>query len=225
MPPGCACWWAMVAAAGPAVEGAGRLVGEEHRGPGDQRPGDRDPLLLTAGQLGRTPAAEPVESDPGEHLLDVAPARPPPAEPQRQRDVVVHGQRGQQVVRLEDESHRCPAQLRQRDLAERAEIGPVELDGARGRPVQTGRALQQRRLAGAGRTHHRGEGAGTEQVADTAQRIGAAGLGDIGLGDAVEQQGWCRHGPIEAGNAAGIAGAGSPPRVAPALPRRSLQAP
>ena len=39
--------------AGVAVEVAGRLVGEDERGLGDERPGDRDALLLAAGQLGR----------------------------------------------------------------------------------------------------------------------------------------------------------------------------
>ena len=39
--------------AGARVEVAGGLVGEDHLGPGDQRPGARDPLLLAAGELGR----------------------------------------------------------------------------------------------------------------------------------------------------------------------------
>ena len=34
------------------VEGAERLVEEQHLGPVDQRPGQRDPLLLAAGELG-----------------------------------------------------------------------------------------------------------------------------------------------------------------------------
>ena len=38
---------------GGGVEGAGRLVGQDHRRVGDQRPGDRHALLLAAGQLGR----------------------------------------------------------------------------------------------------------------------------------------------------------------------------
>ena len=38
-------------AAGADVKRAGRLVGEHHLGPGHQRPGDRDALLLTSGEL------------------------------------------------------------------------------------------------------------------------------------------------------------------------------
>jgi hypothetical protein len=36
---------------GPGVQRSGRLVGEHHFWPGDEGPGDRDPLLLAAGQL------------------------------------------------------------------------------------------------------------------------------------------------------------------------------
>ena len=42
-----------------AVEVAGRLVGEDQRGFGDERAGDGDALLLAAGQLGRL-VVEPV---------------------------------------------------------------------------------------------------------------------------------------------------------------------
>ena len=38
-------------AGGGAVEVAGRLVGDEQVGVGDDRPGDRDALLLAAGEL------------------------------------------------------------------------------------------------------------------------------------------------------------------------------
>ena len=37
----------------------GRLVGEDHGQPGDQRPGDRHPLVLAAGQLAG-PVTQPV---------------------------------------------------------------------------------------------------------------------------------------------------------------------
>jgi hypothetical protein len=44
---------------GLGVEGAGRLVAEDHLGPGDQCPGDRHPLLLAAREFGR-PVPQPV---------------------------------------------------------------------------------------------------------------------------------------------------------------------
>ena len=37
----------------PLIEVAGRLVGQQHLGLGDQRPGDRGALHLAAGQLAR----------------------------------------------------------------------------------------------------------------------------------------------------------------------------
>ena len=36
---------------GLGVEVAGRLVGEDHARPDDERPGDRDALLLAAGEV------------------------------------------------------------------------------------------------------------------------------------------------------------------------------
>ena len=48
-----------------AVEVARRLVGEDHARLGDERPGDRHALLLTAGELGRLmthPIGEPQRS-------------------------------------------------------------------------------------------------------------------------------------------------------------------
>ena len=53
---------------GDRIEVAGRLVGQDQRRVGDQRPGDRDPLLLTAGQLTR-PVTDPIgQPDPVERL-------------------------------------------------------------------------------------------------------------------------------------------------------------
>lgn len=53
-------------AGGPQIQGAGRFVSENDRGSGHQRPGDRGPLLLAAGQLGGAavqPAAQPDPLD------------------------------------------------------------------------------------------------------------------------------------------------------------------
>ena len=88
-------------------------------GPGDQRAGDRDALLLAAGQLGgpvrragrrdrRCRAAR--RSTPRSGLR--------PARPQRQQDVLLRGQRREQVEELEDEADVLPAQLGQLAVAE-----------------------------------------------------------------------------------------------------------
>ena len=57
-----------------------RLVEQQHGGAQHQRPGERDALLLAAGQLLRRRAAELAELDQLERLLD-APARPRRARP------------------------------------------------------------------------------------------------------------------------------------------------
>ena len=50
------------------VEVAGRLVGQDQPGLVDERPGDRDPLLLAARQLGRSVAVPVGEPDEVERL-------------------------------------------------------------------------------------------------------------------------------------------------------------
>src|SRR5262249_22910810 len=52
------------------VERAERLVEQQHLGPVDERPGERDALALAAGELHGLPAAEARQAHPVEHLLD-----------------------------------------------------------------------------------------------------------------------------------------------------------
>ncbi|GAA3082713.1 hypothetical protein GCM10020000_80940 [Streptomyces olivoverticillatus] len=52
--------------AGPGVQRAGRFVRDHRIRAGDQRAGDRDPLLLTAGELARPPLEVLAEPDRGE---------------------------------------------------------------------------------------------------------------------------------------------------------------
>src|SRR5205085_1935276 len=58
---------------GALVQVAGRLVGEQHPGLLDQRAGDRHPLLLAAGQLGRQVPQPVAEADRGQCLLGPQP--------------------------------------------------------------------------------------------------------------------------------------------------------
>ena len=55
--------------AGVGVEVAGRLVAEQQLGPLGQRPGDRDPLLLPAGELRREVPGLRLEADEGQIVL------------------------------------------------------------------------------------------------------------------------------------------------------------
>ena len=109
------------------VQGAGRLVGEDHFRPGDQRPGDRHPLLLPAGQFGRPPPQlVAAQAHPGRGQLDVGPSGRAVVQPQRQRDVLRHGQLGQQVEILEDEADPLPPQHRLPALGQPGQFGPAQ---------------------------------------------------------------------------------------------------
>ena len=91
-------------ASGVGVQRSGRLVGEHDLGPGDERPGDRDPLLLAAGQLRGAVAQALVQPDPGGDLTHRRAPRPTTVQAQRQGDVLRDGERWQQVEGLEDEA-------------------------------------------------------------------------------------------------------------------------
>ncbi len=54
------------------VEGAERFVEQQRTRVVDQRPGQRDALLLAAGQLGRLALGEVGQPDDLEHLVDAA---------------------------------------------------------------------------------------------------------------------------------------------------------
>ena len=57
------------------VEGAERLVEQQHLGVVDQRAGDGDALLLAAGELVRLALGEVAELDEVEHVADLLLAR------------------------------------------------------------------------------------------------------------------------------------------------------
>jgi hypothetical protein len=162
------------------VERPGRLVGEDHLGPRDQCPGDRHPLLLAAGEFGRPPpqlaAAQP---HPRRRQLDVRPPRRPVVQPERQRDVLCHGQLGQQVEVLEDEADAAPPQHRLPAVGEPGQVGAAQADRAGGGSLEPGRALQQRRLAGPGDAEHGGERSRRErQRHPVKRRARAEGAGE-----------------------------------------------
>ena len=75
-------------------------------GRGDHGAGDRDPLLLSTGQLARSVPSAVGKADPLEHTAHLAPARSTTRQPQRHRDVLLGAERPDQVEVLEDEADR-----------------------------------------------------------------------------------------------------------------------
>src|SRR3954470_15266490 len=170
--------------AGRGVQVAGRLVGEDDVGAGEERPGDGDALLLPAGELVRAvpqPVAEAQPADDGVHPVPVGPL---PGQLHRQQDVVLRVEHRQQVEGLEDEADPLAAQRGQLLVAQGGQLGVAQPDlpGAGG--VQAGEAVHQRRLARARRAHDRGEPAAGEGDVDPGERVHRGLPAAVGLAQA-----------------------------------------
>ena len=118
--------------AGPRVEVAGGLVGEDDVGPGGHRTGAGDALLLAAGELAG-PVGEPVGQPDGADdeveplLVDLA-----PGDVHRQGDVLLGGQRRHEVEGLEHEAHALAAQPGQVVVLHGGQVGLADEDLALG---------------------------------------------------------------------------------------------
>jgi hypothetical protein len=168
---------------GVSVQRSCRLVGEHHLRPGDECPGDRDPLLLAAGELRGAVAQALVQPDPGGDLTDGRAPRPVAVQPQRQRDVLGDGERWQQVEGLEHEPDPLTPQDRQPLFAEVRQGGAAERHGSGGGPVQPGRHVQECALARARWSHDRGERSRRQCGADAVEGDDRAFAPTIDLAD------------------------------------------
>ena len=175
---------------GPGVEGAGRLVGQDDRGVGDQRPGDRDALLLAAGELRGQPPAPVAEPDLLQQRPHPLPVDAVSGQPDRQPDVLLGGEVGHQVEALEDEADALAAEPGAVLLAPVRDVLAGDDDAALGGPLETGGAGEERRLARPGGPHHRGEGAGREGEVDTGEGGDGARPFAVRAGEVVDLQ--CR---------------------------------
>jgi hypothetical protein len=90
--------------------------------------------------------AEPAQADRRQQRLHARRVRPA-QQAQRQFDVLGHAQVRQHVEGLEDEAHVLPAQPGARVVVERRQRPRRRCARGRGRRVQPGDAVQQRRLA------------------------------------------------------------------------------
>lgn len=135
------------------VEGAQRLVEEQHLGVVDQGAGDGDTLLLAAGELVGLLARLLAELDEVEHVVDLLLDALDPAPTQAEGDVLEDVQVREERVRLEDGVHRPLVRRQVRHLL------VAEVHGAGGRFLQTGDHAQGGGLAAARGTEQGEEGA------------------------------------------------------------------
>ena len=125
------------------VERAERLVEQEHLGLVDEGPGQRDPLLLAAGELGRLLAPLCLELDQGQHLVDLPLDVLGLPSTQPEGDVLVDVQVREQRVVLEHRVDRPPVGLGVGDVLTR------KRDRSRGGGLQARHHPQRRGLAAA----------------------------------------------------------------------------
>jgi hypothetical protein len=126
-------------AVGP-VEVPRRLVGHEHRRVGRERAGERDALLLAAGQLRRVVVAAASEADALEQLRrPCSGARRALAEQlEREHHVLQCREVGEEVERLEDEPDLTASKEGEAVLAHRLDGLAVDADRAARRPIEPG---------------------------------------------------------------------------------------
>jgi hypothetical protein len=165
--------------AGP-VEVAGGLVGQEQRGGLDQRPGQRRPLPLAAGEFGR-PILQPLAQA---HAIQ---QHPRPVERRRrggagghggQQHVFQHGALRQQVMLLEDEADLPIAKGGQLRLGQLERVQAVERHPPAAGRLQGAQHAQQGALAGAAGADNRQVLPalhGQRDIAEHHQRLAASG--------------------------------------------------
>ena len=125
------------------VERAERLVEEQHLGAVDQGPGQRDPLLLAAGELGRLLPGLAAELDEVEHLAHLGVDVALLAATQPEGDVLVDVEVREERVALEHRVDRPLVGLGVGDVV------AGQRDRARAGRLQTGHHPQRGRLAAA----------------------------------------------------------------------------
>src|SRR5258706_504463 len=125
---------------------------------------------------------EAVEADGGDHLVDPGLVGLPAGQAHRKGDVLLGGQRGHEVVGLEDEPDAIAAQNRELPVVQGSEVDVADEGLAGGELVEAGQAVQQRRLAGSGRAHDGGETPGGELDGDVVEGPdGGVGAGAVDL--------------------------------------------
>ena len=135
------------------VQGAERLVEQQHGRVEHERPRQRHPLLLATGQLARAALLERGQADQLEHLahLGLDRALVDLGVAQAERHVLVHVQEREQRVALE---HGVDVALVRRDVGH---VDAVEQHRARRRLLEAGDQAKRGGLAAPGRAEQREE--------------------------------------------------------------------
>jgi hypothetical protein len=138
-----------------------------------QRPGQRDPLLLAAGQLMGIPLAHSAQAHRLQQAGDLAAAAFPGGKPEP--DIALDGQVREQAAVLGDVTD--PASFRRGVDTRTVDQDIADLDRARVRAVEAGQQPEQRRLPAARRPQDRRQGPGRHlQVHAGQDWMGAEGL-------------------------------------------------
>src|SRR6478735_6726686 len=168
---------------GARVEVAGRLVGEDDPRPAGERSGDRNALLLTAGELVGLVLEAIGEADGGDHRVVPLGVGLAAGDRHREGDVLLRGQRRHQVEGLEDEADLVAAQPGEGLVLEPGQVLLTDEDRARVGGVERRAAVHQRGLARAARAHHRRELTGTDVEAHVVERGDQRLAGAVRLGE------------------------------------------
>ncbi len=159
---------------GTRIEIAGGLVGKEQARRIDQRPRDRDPLLLAAGKLTGRVFRAIAEAEAVQRLLRAGETRLAPGLSlfrieQRQGHVFQRARARQQVEALEDKSEPLAADASELGLRQARDIDAVEQIAAGRWTVEAAEDRHQSRLAGARRPHDGHELAALDGEIDAAE--------------------------------------------------------
>ena len=140
---------------GPGVQGAGGLIRQDDLGVGDERPGCRGPLLLSAGDLVGVLAQDVGNPQLLRQRLQLSLhfLIGPPRQHQGQEDVVPQRESVQQVEVLKHEAQMGAAESRQVPFPDIGQGLTVQKHLSGGGPVQRRQDIQQGGLAGAGLAH------------------------------------------------------------------------
>jgi hypothetical protein len=178
-------------APGGAVERAGGLVAEQHVGLLGHSAGDGDTLLLAAGQLAGEMAAPRAQPHQRQRLVR---GHRVAGDLGHQLDVLLGGERGHEVVELEDEAEMVAPIAGELPVGHRGQLAVAEPCPPRAGPVEPAEDVEKRRLAAARGPEQHHDLARRQLQVDPAQRVNRRGALTVGAGQGFGPIGEFSHG-------------------------------